>query len=160
MAFGLESVQLNLLTNATLFHKKRVQAGLHELWALGGTVWAKLDAGTEGWFQRVDGTKLSFQRILDNLSWAAQQQPIVLQCMFHRFGDLGPSDLEISAWTDRIADIVNSGGKIKQIQVYSVARKPADSTVMPLGSVRLNAIAEAARAKLDFCDSPTEVCVY
>jgi hypothetical protein len=30
-------------------------------------LWCKLDAGTEAYFHVVDGTRLPFQRILDNL---------------------------------------------------------------------------------------------
>jgi wyosine [tRNA(Phe)-imidazoG37] synthetase (radical SAM superfamily) len=56
-------VPLRLLTNATLFHKDRVRAALAEF----DELWCKLDAGTEAYFHVVDGTRLPFRRILDNL---------------------------------------------------------------------------------------------
>ncbi len=70
---ALGDVPLSVLSNATLFHRPAVQAGLEELAVLGGQIWAKLDAGTEPFFHRVDGTSLPLQRVLDNLVWAARR---------------------------------------------------------------------------------------
>ena len=71
--YGLEGVPLSLLTNATLFHRDKVRAGLDVLSAAGGQIWAKLDAGTEDWFHRVDGTTLAFDRVLRNIEWARKE---------------------------------------------------------------------------------------
>lgn len=144
--FGYEQVKLILLTNATLFHRPAVQRGLESLGALGGEIWAKLDAGTEGWFHKVDGTKLPFQRVLDNLSFAAKRWPLTLQCMFIRMNDQGPSDHEVAAWAGRIADILAAGGQIRQVQVYAIARAPADPAVGLVPVSRLEEIAAAAAA--------------
>jgi len=144
-ARSLESVPLTLLTNATLFHRPAVRGGLERLWALGGEVWAKLDAGTEPFFQQVDGTTLPFARVLDNLAWAADTQPIVLQCMFHTWVGEAPATEEISAWAGRVRDLVDGGGRIREVQVYTVARDPADSRVGPLTQPQLERIAAAVR---------------
>ena len=77
-------------------------------------IWAKLDAGSEAWFQRVDGTKFPFQRILDNIELAAvkYQNQTVLQCMFHRFGDEVPSETEIRLWANRIVSVLEKAEKL------------------------------------------------
>lgn len=142
---SLEKVRLSLLTNATLFQRPRVKEGLERLHEVGGEVWAKLDAGTEAWFHRVDGTKIPFQRVLDNLSMAAQQYGIVVQSMFHTFDGVGPTDAEIESWASRLAEVLDSGGMIRHVQVYSVARRPADSSIGALKIERLEFIAEHAR---------------
>ncbi|MDG1482563.1 MAG: radical SAM protein [Myxococcota bacterium] len=159
-AFGLSGVALNLLTNATLFHRPKVTAGLEALDAAGGEIWAKLDAGTAAWFARVDGTSLPFSRVLDNLTAAAKLRPIVLQCMFHAIDGTGPSDDEITSWAGRIDDILKVGGMIRLVQVYSVARKPADPRVSPLPRSRLEEIAAAARAVVASHGAATTVAVY
>lgn len=141
--FGMQGVAFNLFSNATLFHKEKVQSALRLLWAANGRVWAKLDAGTQAWFERVDGTKVSLDLVCRNILWAAQQHPIVLQCMFHRFGGEGPSDEEVNAWVARIVHIVESGGQIEWVQIYTTARKPADSSVLPLSVEQLNDIRSA-----------------
>lgn len=158
--FGLDHIKLQVLTNATLFHRARVQEGLAELWSNGGEVWAKLDAGTEPWFQLIDGTKLPFDRILRNIQWASQQGALVLQCMFHRWEGDAPSSEEISAWCQRIADIYSAGGTIRLIQVYSVARRPADSRVTMLEEAILIDIANQARRIVTQYNQQTTVQHY
>jgi wyosine [tRNA(Phe)-imidazoG37] synthetase (radical SAM superfamily) len=134
-------VPLRLLTNATLFQKERVRAAL----ACFDELWCKLDAGTQGYFQQVDGTRLPFQRILDNLLLVARERPIVVQSLFLTFGGVGPDDAEIAAWSERLRDLRAGGGTIDHVQVYTVARTPADPRVGVLPAQRLEAIAAAAR---------------
>jgi wyosine [tRNA(Phe)-imidazoG37] synthetase (radical SAM superfamily) len=136
-------VALRLLTNATLFHKERVRAALAEFDGL----WCKLDAGTEAYFRVVDGTRLPFRRVLDNLLLVARERPIVLQSLFLTLSGAGPDDAEIAAWAERMREIVGQGGRIEHVQVYTVAREPADPRVGALSRERLEAIAAAAQAK-------------
>ena len=143
-----KGVAFNLFTNATLFHKPSVQSALKALWKSGGRVWAKLDAGTQSWFERVDGTKLSLDKVTENITWAAQQHPIVLQCMFHRFGDEAPSEEEIIAWVARVKGVVDAGGQVEWVQIYTTARKPSDESVLPLDLPFLQGIAASLRQAL------------
>ena len=148
-AEGLEAVKLQLLTNATLLHRAGVAEGVDALHALGGVVWGKLDAGTEPFFHRVDGTQLPFRRVLDNLALAARRWRLVLQCMFMRYDGQGPPAEEIEAWAGRIAALLDGGGEVQEVQVYTVARVPSDPKVEPLSDDALQAIgARAARLGL------------
>jgi wyosine [tRNA(Phe)-imidazoG37] synthetase (radical SAM superfamily) len=135
-------VPLRLLTNATLFHKPKVHAALDEF----DELWCKLDAGSEAYFQVVDGTRLPFQRILDNLLLVARERPIVIQAMFMTLEGRGPDDAELAAWVSRLRGIVAGGGRIDQVQVYTIARAPADPRCGALDPARLEAIAASARA--------------
>jgi wyosine [tRNA(Phe)-imidazoG37] synthetase (radical SAM superfamily) len=135
-------VPLRLLTNATLFHKDRVKTAL----AAFDELWCKLDAGTEQYFQAVDGTRLPFRRILDNLLLVARERPIVIQSLFLALDGAGPGDAEIAAWVERMLEIKAGGGRIDHVQVYTVARTPSDPRCGPLGGERLEAIAARARA--------------
>ena len=135
-------VPLRLLTNATLFHKPKVRAGLAEF----DELWCKLDAGSEAYFQAVDGTRLPFARILDNLLLVARQRPIVIQAMLLTLDGAGPDDTEVGAWVGRMREIVAGGGRIDHVQLYGVARRPSDPRCGPLAPERLEAIAEQARA--------------
>ena len=143
---GLGAVPLHLLSNATLLHRPEVWAGLEALYEAGGVLWGKLDAGTEAYFQQVDGTKLPFGRVLENLRRASVRWPIVLQCMFMTLDGVGPDDAEIAAWVQRISALLEAGGQIRQVQVYSVARRPAVARVGVLPEARLREIAGAASA--------------
>jgi wyosine [tRNA(Phe)-imidazoG37] synthetase (radical SAM superfamily) len=134
-------VPLRLLTNATLFHRDRVRAAL----AAFDELWCKLDAGTEAYFQVVDGTRLPLRRILANLLLVARDRPIVVQSLFLTLDGVGPDDVEVAAWADRLREIVDRGGRIDHVQVYTVARTPSDPRCGPLDGDRLEAIAAAAR---------------
>src|SRR5262249_52705954 len=65
---GLDDVKLVLITNASQFHKPAVREALEVLDANGGEVWAKLEAGTEEYYQQIDRTTIPLQRILDNIT--------------------------------------------------------------------------------------------
>lgn len=134
-------VPLRLLTNATLLHKDRVRAALAEF----DELWCKLDAGTEAYFHVVDGTRLPFRRILDNLHLVARERPIVIQSLFLALSGAGPDDVEVAAWVARMREIVDEGGRIDHVQVYTVARAPSDPRCAPLDAARLEAIAAKAR---------------
>ena len=157
--FNLQGVQINVFSNATMFQRKKIQTGLQKLWSGGGRVWAKLDAGSEEWYQRVDASKVPFYRVLDNIEWAARQHPIVLQSMFHRFGNEGPTQEEIRLWASRIDHIFEQGGKIDWIQVYTTARKPSQEDVLPLQREELEEIAEAARTAVNKWGEDTKITV-
>jgi wyosine [tRNA(Phe)-imidazoG37] synthetase (radical SAM superfamily) len=135
-------VPLRLLTNASLLHKARVHAALAEF----DELWCKLDAGTESYFHLVDGTRLAFGRILDNLLLVARERPIVVQSLFLATDGVGPDDTEIGAWVGRMREIVDQGGHIDHVQVYTIARVPSDPRCGPLDRGRLEAIAATARA--------------
>ncbi len=53
-----------------------------------------------------------------------------------------PSRAELEAFCDRLNEIVSAGGRIRQVQVYTVARRPAESYVTPLADEDVEAIAQ------------------
>jgi len=136
-------IPLRLLTNATMLDRPRVRAAL----AYFDELWCKLDAGTEEHFHRVDGTRLPFRRILDNLLAVARERPIVIQGMFVAMDGAEPPDAEIEAYADRLRELMERGGRIDRVQVYTVARRPADARVEALRDERLERIAERVRAE-------------
>ncbi len=136
-------VPLRLLTNATLLHKDRVRAALADF----DELWCKLDAGTEAYFRVVDGTRLPFRRVLDNLLLVARERPIVIQSLFFTLDGVGPDEAELAAWVERMREITRQGGRVDHVQVYTVARAPSDPRCGPLDAARLETIAERARER-------------
>lgn len=130
--YGLDQVAMLLITNASMFHRDHVQRGLQILDENQGQIWAKLDAGTDEYYQLVERTTIPFQRILDNITEAAIVRPVVIQALFMRIHGAGPSELEQQAFCDRLNEIVGRGGQIKYVQLYTVARPPAESFVTSL----------------------------
>mgnify|MGYP001310948398 CR=1 FL=1 len=119
---GLDDVKLVLITNASMFHRPHVMRGLAMLDANNGEIWAKLEAGTEEYFQLVDRTPIPFRQILDNIAAAARVRPLVIQALFMRVAGEPPSPAELNAFCDRLGEIVAGGGQIKLGQGHTVAR--------------------------------------
>ena len=143
----LSAVKIVLITNATQFHRKNVEEALEILDRNHGEIWAKLDAGTEAYYQQVDRSAVAFAQVLSNLKDAAQRRPIVIQSLFMRLHEIPPTDEEIAAYCDRLNEIVAAGGKIKLVQVHTVARMPAESWVTALKDEKVDAIAARVREK-------------
>jgi wyosine [tRNA(Phe)-imidazoG37] synthetase (radical SAM superfamily) len=143
----LSDVKLVLITNATMFHKPRVQEGLVLLRAHNGEIWAKLEAGTEAYYQQIDRTTIPFQRTLDNITAEARRAPLVIQAMFLRMHEQRPSETELEAFCERLNDIIKAGGQIKLVQVYTVARVPAEEYVSPLTRGEVDHIVELVKSR-------------
>lgn len=143
---GLDAVKLVLITNATLLDRPHVRRALEVLDRNQGEIWAKLDAGTEAYYRRIDRSAVPFDRILGNLEDAARARPLVIQSMFLRLDGAGPPAEEIAAYVDRLRAIRDRGGSIDRIQVYTVARRPAEANAGPLDPEEVDALAERVRA--------------
>jgi wyosine [tRNA(Phe)-imidazoG37] synthetase (radical SAM superfamily) len=142
---GLPAVKLVLITNASMFHRPRVQRGLELLDQNNGEIWAKLDAGTEAYYQLIDRTKISFRQVLDNITSAARIRPLVIQSLFMKVAGEAPTIAEIDAFVARLNEIQQAGGQLKLVQVYTVARRPAEDFVTPLSDADVDRIAERVR---------------
>ncbi len=155
---SLDAVKMVLITNASMFHRDVVKRGLSILDDNNGEVWAKLEAGTEEYFQLVDRTKIPFQRILDNITDASRIRPLVIQSLFMRVSGEVPPWEEIEAFTDRLNEIQNAGGQLKLVQVYTVARQPAESFAAPLANAEVDGIAQRVIEKTGIPAEPYYGC--
>jgi wyosine [tRNA(Phe)-imidazoG37] synthetase (radical SAM superfamily) len=144
---GLGDVKLVLITNATMFHRPNVQHGLEALLAHNGEIWAKLEAGTEAYYHAIERTTIPFARVLENITAVARHTPIVIQSMFLKMDGQPPSSEELEAFCDRLNEIVKAGGRIKLVQVYTVARKPAEATVGALSPAEVDAIVSLVQSR-------------
>ncbi len=154
-AHQLDDTRIVLITNASLLARPYVRRALAMLDECHGEVWAKLDAGTEPFYQRVNRCKVPFDRILDNILDCGRQRPIVIQSMFTRIEGRPVDDAEFDAYLGRLADLRTRDCRIRQVQLYTVARAPAESYVSPLTDAELDGLAERFRARLP--DLPVNV---
>ena len=147
-ATGLDRfVKMVLITNASMFHRPHVRRGLEILDANQGEIWAKLESGTEAYYQLVERTPIPFRQILENVTEAARVRPLVIQALFMRIqGEPPPADEQV-AFCDRLNEIVAAGGQLKLVQIYTVARQPAESFVTPLTDAEVDALADLVRRR-------------
>ena len=141
-----EDVKVILITNSTMLDRPAVQESLALLAHHKGEIWAKLDAGSMEYYELIDRSPVSLHRVLRGLRHAAIAYGIVVQSMFLRYQGRGPTDQEITDYVGRLCDIIAAGGTIREVQVYTVARPPADRDVEMLDDAALDSIAMKVRA--------------
>jgi len=152
--YHLDPVKLILITDAVYLTKPRVRETLAMMDANNGEIWAKLDAGTEEYFQLINRPNVSLQVVLENILDAARVRPIVIQSLWMNVNDTPPPDTEIDAFAQRLRWIIDNGGLIRLLQVYTIARQTAEPFVSPLGDRVLRRIAQRVGSIVSL---PTEV---
>ena len=145
---GFPDLRVILLTNATLIDRPRVKEAMRLIDDDGGEHWLKLDAGTEAYYHTVDRTTIPFVKVLANILEAARRRPIVVQSLFMRLHGQPPPPEEVAAYCERLRAILDGGGGIRLVQVYTVARPPAESWVAPLADAEVDAIAAEVRRQV------------
>jgi wyosine [tRNA(Phe)-imidazoG37] synthetase (radical SAM superfamily) len=142
---GRPDVKIVVITNATLLERPAVAAALRYLDSHNGEVWAKLEAGTEAYYRLIERTSIPLARVLANIAAAGCERPIVIQSLFMKVNGQPPPEEEITAYVDRLRELVDGGCRIKLVQVYTVARRTAEASVTPLEDSAVDAIADRVR---------------
>jgi wyosine [tRNA(Phe)-imidazoG37] synthetase (radical SAM superfamily) len=139
--FSLDAAKITLITNAAYLHKPPVQSALALLDQNNGEIWAKLDAGTESFFRKVNRSNVPFQRILDNILQSGRVRPVVIQSLWFQYRGERPAAEEIGAYCRRINELIAAGAQFRSIQLYTIAREPGEIGAAPLPRNALDRIA-------------------
>jgi hypothetical protein len=137
-----------LITNGSLVHQAKVQAGLKILKAYGGEVWFKLDSATEEGRALVNNSGQSGKASLRNLMLSAQLCPTKLQTCLFDYEKRGLSVNERTAYLNLLKIIKQSGCMLKQVLLYTIARpslQPEAGRLSPLAAEILNGFADEIR---------------
>ena len=132
---------LVLITNSTGLNRSKVQDGIDLIYKNNGEVWLKLDAGSEDFHKKVSGSDIQLRVIIQNIKSVSIRHPVVIQSCFFRIDNSPFPISEIEDYCLLLKEIVESGGKIRLIQIYTVARPPREDYVSPLSQNELNFIA-------------------
>lgn len=146
---GLDGVKIVVITNASRLMSPQLQRALPILDAAGGEIWAKLDAGTEAHFRRVNRPPagLTLAKVVADIAAVARGRAVVIQTLLFRLDGTAPSAEEIDAYCARLAEI-RRAGQIRLVQLHTIARSPAEASAAPLADAELDAIAETVRGRL------------
>jgi len=133
-----------LITNATGLDQPQVQSGLRHF-TKSDEIWAKLDGGTQAFFNRVDRTEVSLDRVLSNILLVARQRPVIIQSLFTAINGEEPLAAEIEEYAQRLKELKAAGANIPLVQIYSATRPMfhADCGHLPLKT--LSHIAQTVR---------------
>jgi wyosine [tRNA(Phe)-imidazoG37] synthetase (radical SAM superfamily) len=133
-----------LITNASGLDRPEVQQGLG-LFTLRDEVWAKLDAGTQEYLNRVNKPDCSIEKILTNILFLARRRPVIIQSLFPAIDGKEPLPSEIEAFAQRLKELKDSGAEIPLVQIYSATRPTPHSECSHLPLRTLSRIARRVR---------------
>jgi len=129
-----------LITNGSLIHQPKVQAGLKILSSYGGEVWFKLDSATEEGRSTINNASQSLTASVENLLLSANLCMTKLQtCMFD-YDQQGFSDKEKRAYLDLLRRIRKSGCNLQQVMLYTIARPSLQPEAIRLASLPVETI--------------------
>jgi hypothetical protein len=74
-------------------------------------------------------------------------RPLVIQSLFMRVNGEPPSADELNAFCDRLNEITAAGGMLKLVQIYTIARRPAESFVTPLTNAEVDEIVALVKTR-------------
>ena len=130
-----------LITNATGLDLPEVQRGL-KYFTHDDEIWAKLDAGTQGYFSMINRTEVPLEKVLANILFQARRRPVVIQSLFPSLNGQGPSPEEIVQYARRLKELKDAGAEIPLVQIYSATRPTANSEC---GHLPLKTLSHIAR---------------
>ena len=143
----LPQVPLVLITNASMFHREHIQKALRILDDNQGEIWAKLDAGTSEYYEQINRAPFGFEAIVNNITEAARIRPLVIQSLFMRIDGQAPPESEWHAYCQRLCDITAAGGQLRLIQIYTIARTPAESYVSSMSDEEVDRMVDFVRSE-------------
>lgn len=147
---GADEAKLVVITNATQLDTEQFARVLPVLKANNGEIWAKLDAGSEERFRQINrpDPEIALADVLAGITRVAREQPVVLQTLLFRLHGRRPSPRDLADYVAAVGGILNAGGRVKLIQLHTIARPPAEPYARALPDDELDAAAETIRAAL------------
>jgi len=146
--FNLTDVKMILITNATRLQNADVVRGIDSLMANNGEIWAKLDAGSQNYYQAINRSHIPLEQVIENLKFAGTRWPIIIQTLFLEWEGCGPSEREVGLYIDRLRRLLDGGVHLLGLQLHTVARPTPEAGAKPLPPVILNGIANNIKNEL------------
>ena len=128
-----ESVKLRLITNGSLLFRPVVQKGIATFGTLNGEVWFKLDQATETGMERVNGVRLTPEKVRESLLVCAELAPTWVQTCYFAMDGQETDEAGRAAYLDLIASV---RGKIKGVHLYGLARPSLQAEASRLSNLK------------------------
>ncbi len=118
----LPSSHFVLISNGSLMHQAEVQQGLKILNDYQGQVWFKLDSATESGRQKINDTRQSNRKTLENLNLSADLCETRIQTCVLDFLSDAERAAEKTAYLELLREMQQNAVKVRKIMLYTVAR--------------------------------------
>jgi histidinol dehydrogenase len=113
-------------------------------------IWLKLDAGTPGWYQLINRSRIPHDKLIAKIKEFAALAPFTVQTMLCAVDGKVPPPDEAQAWENVVHKLAAiAAGKIRKVQIYGKARpSPEDPKAQALPVAYLEERAASLRKAL------------
>ncbi len=116
-------LKLVLITNGSLMQRDNVQQGLRRMAQLNGEVWFKLDRASEAGMALVNDTKMTMDKVRQNLATAIACCPNTwLQTCWFALDGIAPGKQDEDDYLDFLAGLLRDGIRPQGVLLYGLAR--------------------------------------
>jgi wyosine [tRNA(Phe)-imidazoG37] synthetase (radical SAM superfamily) len=149
---GFEHIPISILTNSSTLDNSDIRESLRNF----DLVIAKLDAGYQEIFKVVNRphyTVPPLETIVQSLkqlkSEMGENTKLYIQSLLYRV--LAPSSIKSNARGDNVVAIANALNEIRpdQVHVYSIAREPAEASVIKVSKLQLIELSDLMASNVD-----------
>ncbi|GAB1233415.1 hypothetical protein UT4_18820 [Ferrigenium sp. UT4] len=118
-----DALKLVLITNGSLLQRDNVQQGLRRMAQVNGEVWFKLDRSSEAGMLRVNDTKMTLDKVRQNLATAIACCPNTwLQTCWFALDGSAPGKQDEDDYLDFLAGLLRDGIRPQGVLLYGLAR--------------------------------------
>lgn len=143
------TVPIVLITNSTGFLNAEVCEMLERFSGNARLeVWAKLDGGAPATHKILSGSEFEYGRITDAIAAFATRVPVKLQTMLCLDARSGELLFDADGYISTLRSLLQRGARIRAVQLYTVARRPAEPWIAGVEDARMRAYAATIRAAL------------
>ena len=117
-----DTVKTVLITNGSLLYRDEVRQGLRYMAKINGEVWFKLDRASAAGMLRVNGIRISMNKVRANLEAAIACCPTWLQTCWFALDGEPPSRQDEDDYLEFVAALLRNGHQPQGVLLYSLAR--------------------------------------
>lgn len=136
--YHFDQCKIVIFTNGTRIAHQNILGILPDLYANQGEIWFKLDYWDDKSLKQINRSKMSAEKLIENLILVGRQFPLVLQSCFFSWQDQVYQDDLYENYINLVKKLLKEGVQIKFIQAYTLARKPSEMAAKPWKDIELD----------------------
>ncbi len=140
--YGLKECKIVLFTNGTRAGRADIQEVLPQFFDNNGEIWFKLDFWDSTSLKRINGSSVSSDKIIENIVILGKQHPIIFQSCFFSWDGEVFNEMVYNDYVKLVQGLLKQGVKIKLIQAYTLARKPADNRAQAWSDIEMDRLSD------------------
>lgn len=127
-----------IITNATTLHLPNIKQALDTLKNKNASIWAKLDAGSPHYYKKINQSDVPYDRIIQNILTHSQSHNTTIQTLLLNINNTPMPDQEFLKYIHQLKYLLENGGKIETVQLYTTARDTHIKNITPITKQKLN----------------------